>query len=84
MSCAVLFSTWRIGARNDQGRVDAEGLAADRPNSDATRQHSLEPTAKEIAVAEAAMTVLGEGRVVRDRIESVRSKRQNQRQAKFR
>jgi hypothetical protein len=79
-----LDPVFAVDARVDQGRVDAEGLAADQPLGDATRQHGLEQTAKEIAVAKAAMAALRTGRMVRDRIGADRSGRRSQRQARFR
>ena len=48
----------------DQAGIDREALAADQPLGDAARHGRLEQLAQQIAVAEAAVPVLGEGRVV--------------------
>lgn len=56
------FLTVRIGL--DQAGFDGEGLPTDEPGIDASPQHDLEQPAQQIAVAEAPLTVLGEGRMV--------------------
>jgi hypothetical protein len=49
------------GVGLDQRRIDAEVLATDQPFGDAPRQHRVEQMPEQIALAEAAMPVLGEG-----------------------
>jgi hypothetical protein len=53
------------GVRADQAGVDGEALAADQALGHAPPDHALEELAQQIALAEAAVPVLGEGRVVR-------------------
>ena len=55
-----------VGVGPDQAGVDREAFAADQPFLDAAPHRRLEQLAQQIAVAEAAMPVLGEGRVVRN------------------
>ena len=50
---------------NTLGERDRKGLAADQTFPDTALQHRLEDAPQEIALAEAAMPVLGEGRVIR-------------------
>lgn len=52
----------------DQAGVRGEALAARQPLRDASRDHRLEQVPQQIAVAEAAVSALGEGRVVGHRI----------------
>ena len=54
-----------VGVGPDQAGIDREALAADQPFLDAAPDRRLEQLAQEIAVAEAAVPVLREGRVVR-------------------
>ena len=51
-----------IGA--DQARIDREAFAADQPLGHAARDGHFEQLAQQVAVAEAAMPVLGEGRMI--------------------
>ena len=48
----------------DQARIDGKAFAADQPFRHAARHRHLEQLAKQIAVTEAAMPVLREGRVI--------------------
>ena len=52
------------GGSPDQAGAHREALAADQPLGHAAPQHRLEQGALEVAVAEAAMAVLRECRVV--------------------
>ena len=54
-----------VGVGGDQAGVDREALAAHQALGHAARDNGLEQLAQQIAVAEAAVAVLGEGRVVR-------------------
>src|SRR5271154_5242693 len=54
-----------VRVRLDQAGVGGEAVAADKPFSNAAPHCRLEQFAQEIAIAEAAMTVLREGRVIR-------------------
>ena len=65
--CRVLL----VGVGADDAGVNGEALAADQALGDAARDHGLEQTAEQIALAEPAMAVLGEGRVVGDRVRQV-------------
>lgn len=49
----------------DQATIDGKALATDQPFGDAAGEHTLEQAAQEIAVAEAAVTILRKGRMVR-------------------
>ena len=53
-----------VGIRLDQAGVHGEAIAADQALGDAPRDHRLEEMPEEVAFAEAAVPVLGEGRVV--------------------
>ena len=53
-----------VGVGLDQAGIDREAFAADQPFRDATPDGRLEQLAQEIALAEAAMTVLREGGMV--------------------
>jgi hypothetical protein len=53
-----------VSIGDDHAGVDGEGFAAHQPLGHAARHHRLEHSAQKIAIAEAAMAVLGEGRVV--------------------
>jgi hypothetical protein len=48
----------------DQAGVDGKPFAADKPFLDATLQHGLEQPPQQVAVAETAVPVLREGRVI--------------------
>ena len=52
--------------RHDNAGVDCESRAPDDPFFHAARHHGLEELAQEIALAEAAMAVLGKRRMIRD------------------
>lgn len=56
-----------IGVGADQAGIDREALAADQPFGHAAAHRRLEHLAQQIAVAEAAVSVPGEGRVIRHR-----------------
>ena len=47
------------------------GIAANKPLRDASHQHGLEEMPEQVAVAEPAVTVLREGRVIRDWIDQI-------------
>ena len=64
MKCRLLAPRAPAAARDPS-------LAADQALGDAARDHAFEQVAEEVAVAEAAMPVLGEGRVVWDRVHQV-------------
>jgi hypothetical protein len=53
-----------VRVRLDQAGIDREAFAADQPLADAAAQDRLEHAAEKVALAEAAVPVLGEGRVV--------------------
>jgi hypothetical protein len=55
-----------VGIGPDQARIDRKAFAADQSFLDTAAHRRLEQLAQQIAVAEAAMPVLGEGRVVRN------------------
>ena len=52
--------------RHDNAGVDCEGLAPHDPFFHAARHHGLEQLAQEIALAEAAVAVLGKRRMIGD------------------
>jgi len=54
-----------VGIGFDQAGVDGEPVPTNQPFHHAAPDHRLEHLAQQVAVAEAAMPVLGEGRVVR-------------------
>ena len=54
-----------VGIGLDQAGIDRKAFAADQPLVHAAPHHRLEQVAEEIALAKAAMAVLGEGGVVR-------------------
>ena len=54
-----------VGVSPDQTGIHGKAFAADQAFGDAAADHRLEQLAQQIAVAEAAMPVLREGRVVR-------------------
>jgi len=54
------------GVGLDHAGVHGEALAAHQPRRHAAAHHQLEHVAKQVALTEAAMPVLGEGGVVRD------------------
>ena len=51
---------------HNRARVDGEGFASHDPFLDAARDHGLERLAQQIALAKAAVTVLGKRRMVRN------------------
>lgn len=53
------------GVGRDQAGVNGEAFPADQALGHAAADHGLEQLAQQIALAEAAVPVLGEGRVVR-------------------
>jgi hypothetical protein len=53
-----------IGIRLDQAGVDREAFPADQPLTNAAPQHRLKHASQQIALAEAAMSVLRKGRMV--------------------
>ena len=53
-----------VGVGLDEARIDGETLAADEAGRDAGEHDAFEHMAQHVAVAEAAMPVLGERRVV--------------------
>ena len=55
-----------MGVGGDQAGVDGEGLAADQALGHAARDDRLEQLAQQVALTEAPVPVLGEGRVVRN------------------
>jgi len=55
----------RAGVGPDDRGIGAKAVAADQPFSDAARQNMFEEVTKQIAVAEPAMAVLREGRMIR-------------------
>ena len=57
--------TLLVRVRLDQAGVSREAVATDKPFSHAAPHCRLEQLAQEITIAEAAMTVLREGRVIR-------------------
>ena len=57
-----------VGVGLDDAGVDREAFAADQAFAHAATQHALEYMPQGVALAEAAVPVLGEGRVVRDRV----------------
>jgi hypothetical protein len=59
--------TLAVGVGPDQAGVDREAFAADKPLVDAALDRRLEQLTQEIAITEAAMAVLRERRVIRDR-----------------
>jgi hypothetical protein len=50
---------------NNQAGIDSKGGPFNQPFCHAASNHRLEQLAQQIAIAEAAMPILGEGRVVR-------------------
>ena len=50
--------------RHDNAGVDREGFASHDPFFHTARHHRLEQLAQEIALAETAVAVLGEGRMI--------------------
>jgi hypothetical protein len=54
-----------VRVRLDQAGVGGEALATDKPFSHAAPHCRLEQFAQQITIAEAAVTVLREGRVIR-------------------
>lgn len=56
-----------VGVGLDHRRVDGKAFAANQTFGDAARDRLLEQAAQKVAVAEAAVPVLGEGRMVRHR-----------------
>ena len=58
-----------VGA--DEARIDREALAADQPFGHAALDRHLEQVAKQVAVAEAAVAVLREGRVIGHRARQI-------------
>ena len=59
-----LHPTLAVGIGLDQAGVDRKAFAGDEPFCDATAHHRLEHLPQNVALAEAAMTVLGEGRMI--------------------
>ena len=55
-----------VGVGPDQAGIDREAFAADQPFLDAAAHRRLEQLAQQVAVAEAAVPVLREGRMVRN------------------
>src|SRR5580704_2807129 len=55
-----------IGIRLDQTGIDRKGFAADQTLSDAALQDRLKDASQEIALAETAMPILGEGGMIGD------------------
>jgi hypothetical protein len=53
-----------VGVGLDQAGIDCETVAADQPLGHAAAHDGLEDVAQQVAVAEAAVAVLGEGRVI--------------------
>src|SRR5438046_2723521 len=53
-----------VGIGSNQAGIDRKGSPVDQPFGDAAPDHSLEQLAQQIAIAEAAMPILGEGRVL--------------------
>jgi hypothetical protein len=53
-----------FGVRCDQAGIDGEPFAADKPFGHAASHDGLEQVAQNIAVAESAMTVAREGRMI--------------------
>jgi len=53
-----------VGLGADEARIDRKAIPADQPLGHAALHRRLEQLAQQIAVAEAAVPVLGEGRVV--------------------
>ena len=64
-SLRPLDATLPVSIGLDQAGVDREALAADQARRDAAAEDGLEHPAQEIALAEAAVPVLREGRMVR-------------------
>ena len=60
----ALIAALAVSIGDDHAGVDGEGFAAHQPLGHAARHHRLEHLAQKIAVAEAAVAVLGERRVV--------------------
>jgi len=54
-----------VGVGSNQAGIDSEGRPVNQPFCHAASDHGLEQLAQQIAIAEAAMPILGEGRVVR-------------------
>lgn len=54
-----------IGVGPDQAAVDGKAFATHEALGDAAGEHSLEEASQEVAIAEAAMAVHGEGGMVR-------------------
>ena len=53
-----------IGVRLDQAGVDRKAVPTDQPLANAAPQHCFKQSPQEIALAEAAVAVLGEGRMI--------------------
>ncbi len=64
-----------VGIGLDQAGIDREAIAADQPFGHAALDHRLEHLTQQIAIAEAAMPVLREGRMVRNRRRRARAGR---------
>src|SRR4029079_18097430 len=54
-----------VGIGSNQAGIDSKGRTINQPFCHAASDHGLEQLAQQIAIAEAAMPILGEGRVVR-------------------
>ena len=54
-----------VGIGSNQAGIDSKGRPVNQPFCHAASDHGLEQLAQQIAIAEAAMPILGEGRVVR-------------------
>src|SRR5467141_4938857 len=54
-----------VGIGSNQAGIDSKGRPINHPFCHAASNHGLEQLAQQIAIAEAAMPILGEGRVVR-------------------
>ncbi len=54
-----------VGIGGNQAGIDRKGSPVDQPFGHAAPDHGLEQLSQQIAVTEAAMPILGEGRVVR-------------------
>lgn len=66
-SLIAFYPLLPIGICLDQARIDCKSGSTDQPLQDAAAQDALEHTTEQITLPEAAMSVLGERRVIRHR-----------------
>ena len=56
--------TLTVGIGSNEAAIDGKALTADQTLGEATLDRYLEQTAQQIAVAKAAVSIFGEGRVI--------------------